>query len=198
MPICPKHQLNTDIVFFGIQGSGKTAQAEILAKKADAILFKFGEKIRQRIKKQDEFGKQLEQISSQGKYLNGRQIKIIVDEFLSKHSLKQRFIYDMPVRNLSQKKVFDQIMQKQNRSFIIIFLHLHENLARKRLKNQTNRNDASEKAIDMRIKLFHKNTMPVINQYCLDKIPILEIDASGNIQDVADKIETALNAYINF
>lgn len=191
----PKFQLTRDLAFFGIQGSGKSTQSQILLAKIDATLFYFGQAIRDRILVDDDFSKKLNKLSKQGLPQPPENLAIIIDDFFANHPSDRHFIFDVPIRTLAQKPLFEKIMQAKNRQWAIIIFTLDEKtaIARAQSQSSTNRNDTSPKALTTRIQVFHKDQFPALQLFEKEgKIPIIKIDASPDIEEIAQNLETEL------
>lgn len=188
-------KLTHDIVVFGIQGSGKTTQAEIICQDFDATLFSFGREIRTRIAKGDKIGQEIAIENAKGELATPEIVEMITSDFLKTHQ-NERLVFDSPVRRPDSIPFFQDQMQKNNRDFIVIFFHLSEEATRARIKTQTKRDDASETAIARRLEIFHTQTIPAIEHFRQIGISILDIDASPSIPEIATQVKTALAPFL--
>lgn len=191
----PKFQLTRDLALFGIQGSGKSTQSQILLTKIDATLFYFGQAIRDRISVGDDFSKKLNKLNKQGLPQPPKNLAIIIDDFFANHPSDRHFIFDVPIRTLAQKPLFEKIMQTKNREWAIIHFTLDDKTAITRAQSQssTNRNDTSPEALATRIQVFHQDQIPALQLFETEgKIPIITIDASPSIEEIAQNLEAEL------
>ena len=182
-----------DLALFGIQGSGKGTQAKIIAERYNLVIFETGEKCRSLAKEDSELGQKIRDIVEHGNLVPASIIMEIVDDFVGKTSPDQGIIFDGLPRNSEQQRLFDQILQKWNRQFLAIKIELPEEVTIKRLLSRGRHDDVPE-IITNRIKIFIKETSPVIDYY-LTQNKVIEINGDQTIENVAIEVETKLDPY---
>lgn len=182
-----------DLALFGIQGSGKGTQAKIIAERYNLINFETGETCRTLAKEDSELGKKIRDIVEHGDLVSTSIIMEIVEHYISKIPSSQGIIFDGLPRNSEQQVAFDAILKKWNRDFLAIRIDLPEEVTIKRLLSRARHDDIPE-IITNRIKIFIKETSPVIDLY-RSQNKIIDINGDQTIENVAIEVESKLDPY---
>ncbi len=99
-----------NIVFIAQHGTGKGTQCELLKEKYQLDHLSTGDLIRDAIKKQDEFGKSLENTINQGKLVSDDIILEMIKNYIQNHKNTNGIIFDGFPRNLNQAKCLDKLL----------------------------------------------------------------------------------------
>lgn len=182
-----------NLVFLGIQGSGKGTQSKIIADRYNLKIFETGAECRHLATLDSELGHKVREIVDSGNLVSADIVMEIVNNFLSHTDPKQSVIFDGVPRNHEQQDSFDQMMKKWNRDFLAINLQLPEEETIKRLLSR-NRHDDKPEIITNRIKIFIRDTAPIIASY-REQNKTVDIDANQSIEKVAEQIESKLDPY---
>lgn len=178
------------IVFFGPQASGKGTQAEFLSSKLNLPNISVGNLFRNHIKNQTKLGKTAEGYINQGKLVPPKIVNEMTIDRLKESDCKNGFILDGYPRNLDQFNAFEKFTKITHA--IEVWISDEEAIRRlsgrrscscgeiyhikynpPRIKNICDkcggglyiRDDDTPEAIKMRLKIYHKETEPLIKLY---------------------------------
>ncbi len=156
---------NSDnLIFFGIQGSGKGTQAQIIAKKWNLKIFETGGELRKIMNEQSELGKTVREIIQRGDLVPNEIVMEIVAHFLENTDESERILFDGLPRSMPQKETFDALLEKYGREVTGVFLDVPRNEVIVRMKNR-GREDDTDEVIERRLKNYEEETLPVIKEY---------------------------------
>lgn len=153
-----------DIVLFGIQGSGKGTQAQILAKKWNLKIFETGGELRKIMKEESMLGNKVNEIVSRGDLVPNEIVMEIVEHFLEGISEADRVLFDGLPRSMPQKETFDALLEKKGRDTQGICLDVPRDEVVQRMKER-GRADDTDEVIEKRIQNYENETVPVIEKY---------------------------------
>ena len=176
-----------DLIFFGIQGSGKGTQAKKLAAEFGYDIFEAGGELRKIVASGSELGKTVASYIDQGHLVPHEIIMQVVKEAVALRPKTTKILFDGIPRDEAQMKDFDAIMADAGKEFRCMHFLLHADEATKRIlgraKTEGRADDANTEIILRRMKTFQEKTMPVIRQYqtCGH---ITEIDANRAVDEV--------------
>jgi len=203
-----------DLVFFGIQGSGKGTQTKIFAEKIKAKIFEAGAELRQIAAENSELGNKIRDIINSGKLVPTEVVMEVCENFINKKCrTSDKIIFDGIPRSMEQKIIFDQILKKNNRDFCGVLIDLSEQEAINRLLKRRicekckkvfsvdfseencevcgekliQRSDDNEKSILVRLENFKKETVPVIEEVAEQK-KLIKINGNQEILKVAEDL----------
>jgi adenylate kinase len=201
------------IIILGPQGSGKDTQAIKLSKKLKMPQFSMGELLRQRVKKKDKLGIKMEKLLKTGKLLPLNIVTSVLFERLRKKDCKNGFILNGYPRSLEQYKA----IEKKINPDVVLLIDISEKEIIKRLSKRMQcpkcgkpyiienynpkkpvlcddckvplirRPDDEPKAIKERIRVYKKETKPVLKIYEKDGL-LIRINGYQSIEDVHKEI----------
>lgn len=202
-----------DLILFGMQGSGKGTQGNIIADKFAYKIFETGSQLRMLSKEQSDLGKRIKKIIDSGQLVDLQTIMDILDNFLKNTQKTDKIIFDGVPRNMEQMELFEKLMAKYQRSPIALHIKLSKSEALKRLMSRfkcvgvdtsnnplitekeclelggtiERRDDDNEESIKARISIFNSKTIPVIEKYS-DSNRILEVNGEASLEKVTEEI----------
>ncbi len=180
-----------NVVIFGIQGSGKGTQAKIMAERYNLVTFETGEECRRLAKEDSDLGRKIKKIVAGGNLVPAKVILEILDNFLAKVPADKNIIFDGIPRNKKQQKEFDKILKKWKREFVALNIQIPEEETVKRLYIRGRHDDTAE-IIKNRIKIFQRNTTPVIEKYRAQN-KVIDINGHQKIDEVAAEIHKKID-----
>lgn len=172
------------ILLIGPQGSGKSTQAQALAKLLNIPKISTGDILREIAKEDSEEARKIRQIQNEGKLVDDATIAKIVEERLKENDTASGFILDGYPRNLSQKDLFEPAFDK------VIYLKVPDEELMQRLLKRGRADDTPE-SIKMRLDLYNGQTQPLLAYYRNLGI-LVEIDGLGSIEEIQDEIKKSL------
>ncbi len=189
----------------GRSGSGKGTQSALL--KADlektgqkVFYFEAGERFRQFAAKGSYSGLLMSKVMNEGLLLPSfLPVWNWANSFIENLTGEECLIMDGGLRLLNEAKMFNEALQFYNRiPAAFIYINTHPEEATKRLALRGRSDDASTEKIASRMKWFEEEVLPVIEYYrTLPSVKFIEIDGIGTIEEVADRIKSALADYLN-
>lgn len=174
-----------NLIFFGIQGSGKGTQAKLLAEKFGYQIFETGAELRKIASENSELGLKVKETIEAGHLVSSELVLEIVKDFVSKN-LNQKIIFDGIPRNSDQNVVFQSILQEFNLEYTAVHFRLEKEEALNRLYKRAeieNRADDNEASINKRIEIFYNDTLPIIETF-QNKGKLIEVDAAPTIPEI--------------
>lgn len=180
-----------DIILFGMQGSGKGTQGQMLAQKFDFKIFETGAALRRLANTDSELGHKIKRIIESGQLVPDEIVMEIIENFLALIPYSQKVIFDGIPRKISQAHLFNKLMQKVKRDPIGLHIKIsraeailrltarqicpkcktvygrtyEKNICEKCGEKLIRRADDNEESIKTRIELFEKETLPVIAEF---------------------------------
>jgi adenylate kinase len=176
------------ILFFGPPGSGKSVQGKLLVERNGWQWLSTGQMFRD---SQDP--EVLEHLAG-GELIDDELTNKVVDDALRKADDDNRVVLDGYPRNPSQAAWLDDHLPKHGREIraIIVFETPREELI-KRLAGR-GRTEDSPAVIEKRLQIYHENTKPILDFYRNQGVQICEIDGVGNVEEVHERIQEAIDA----
>ena len=173
------------LLFLGAPGAGKGTQASLLSQINSFLHLSTGELLRQEIEMNTDLGKQVKEIMNKGELVSDQLVLEIVQKNLSNDN--KGWILDGFPRNLSQANSLNDVLKKINQPLEIVFyLDIPEEILIKRLLTR-GRKDDNEETIKTRLKVYKKNTEPLIKYY--ENLSLLKyINADGDLKTISDEI----------
>jgi len=205
-----------NLVFFGVQGSGKGTQAGLLKKRYDFDHISIGALLRENMAQKTELGNKITKYMLAGELVPDEYIFTLIEDIL--HPEAQGIIFDGFPRTLRQAEYMEERIPVN----YAIFFDLDDDTAIKRLtarrvctncgkdynllikppKNENKcdvcggkliqRNDDHEEAIVRRINIFHERTKPLID-FFKKRSKLVHIDASDPPETIFRNLTESIN-----
>ena len=210
------------IVLFGAPGAGKGTQANIVSKKLNLVHVASGDLFREALEKGTELGIRAKSYMEQGMLVPDEITISMVLKRISTPDCKSGVILDGFPRNLLQAKALDKALAEQTKIInAAVYIKVAEERLLKRLSGrwicrncQTpyhavdsppriqgkcdkcggelyQRPDDTLETARKRLKVYATETAPLIDYYVREG-KLLEIDGEGSIDNVTQRIVTAL------
>lgn len=174
------------ILITGPQGSGKTTQAEILAKHLNLPFVGAGDLLREFAKGRSEESVKVRQDLAAGRFVDDNVLAKLMSQNLAQSRFQNGFVADGYPRSFSQLKVFDPKFDQ------VFYLEISDEEAEERLLRRGREDDTAE-VIKERWRWYHRETDPILDYY--QKLGILVvIDAGRSIEEVTREIEAKLGS----
>ena len=185
-----------DLVFFGIQGSGKGTQAKKLAAEFGYDIFEAGGELRKIKKSGTPLGDEVASYIDEGKLVPFEIIMRVTKEVVLARPTDQQILFDGIPRDEDQMEAFNDIMEEVGRDFQCVEIKLDKEEAVKRIlgraEEEGRADDADESIILRRMDTFIKKTMPVIGAY-KDRGKLIEVDGDSSVDEVYGRLKEALH-----
>lgn len=171
------------ISFLGLAGSGKTTQADLIAKKTGFAHISAGQLLRE--SHQDH----LNEYMQIGKLINPVVVNALVqnklDELFGLESTKGVILDGYP-REIAQAEWLLENKENYNLKIVVLIEVSIEEITKRLLDRK--RLDDNVDAIKNRIAVFKTDTEPTIELLKNNGVFVLKIDGSGTIEETHDKI----------
>ena len=210
------------IVLFGAPGAGKGTQANTVSKKLNLVHVASGDLFREALEKGTDLGIRAKSYMEQGKLVPDEITISMVLERISAPDCKSGVVLDGFPRNLQQAKALDKALAEQTKIInAAVYIKVAEERLLKRLSGrwicrncQTpyhavdsppriqgkcdkcggelyQRPDDTLETARKRLEVYATETAPLIDYYVREG-KLLEIDGEGSIDNVTQRIVTAL------
>ncbi len=201
-----------DLILFGIQGSGKGTQARMLEEKDGYKVFETGKELRAMSASGSELGNKVKGIIEAGNLVPDSVVIEIVEEFLKRTPSEHAVIFDGIPRKITQKDLFEKVVEKFGRKPLGVLIQASDELALKRLSGRHmskktgkiypsneaalkecppedvyQRSDDTPDAIRTRLKNYHAETQSVIDWY-RGEGRLVEVDGQKEAEEVLEEL----------
>ncbi|MCL4367368.1 nucleoside monophosphate kinase [Patescibacteria group bacterium] len=177
------------ILITGPQGSGKTTQAEILAKKYQLNFFGVGDQLRELASEDSNMGKAVKEALDKGELVDNQIVANLVKKTFNKEQYRSGFITDGYPRDKEQLDLYDPQFD------VVIYLQMNDEQVQKRLLAR-GRNDDTPEDIAHRLRWYHQRTGQVLDIY-RQQGKLIEVDGNQTIEQVTAEIEHKLKGFLN-
>jgi len=184
-----------DLVFFGIQGSGKGTQAKKLAAEFGYDIFEAGGELRRIKASGSALGKTVKSYIDVGKLVPFKIIMQVTKEAVLARPKNQKILFDGIPRDEDQMNAFNTIMEEMGRNFLCVEIVVNKEEAVQRIlgraKVEGRTDDADEAIVRRRMQTFEEKTMPVIERYRAEG-KLVEVDGEGDVEAVYERLKKGI------
>lgn len=174
------------ILFMGVAGSGKSMQGKLLADRLALPWLSTGEFLRMMIA-----GERRKDMLK-GKLLDDAEIIGLVQKIFNVVGMDEEFILDGFPRTSAQADwLLGQVKHGQLKITAVVHLKASEDAVRERLLRR-GRQDDTEAAITERFEEYEAAIKPIVGQFMVSKVPVLDIDAEREPEVIHLEIVTKL------
>lgn len=176
------------IILFGIAGSGKGTQAQLLKERLNVPIVTSGDILRQ-----NRDNPQVKTAVESGILVTDDiLLPLLEKEFKKIEADKKEFILDGSPRSLNQAKWLEGKIKKGELKLTgLIHIKLPKKRAIARLKLRA-RHDDNQEAINQRLKFYKDSVVPGLEYLRQQGFEIIEVDGDRLVEDVASQIQSAL------
>jgi adenylate kinase len=186
-----------NLVLFGPPGSGKGTQSEKLIAKYQLVHLSTGDILRGELKAQSPLGLEAKKYMDKGELVPDQVVIDMIGLKLDQNKAAKGFIFDGFPRTTSQAGALDKLLSVRNTG-ITMMLALevpHEELVKRLLnrgKDSGRADDQNPDIIENRIRVYHKETSPVISYYDGQK-KFRAIQGVGSIDDIFGRLSAEID-----
>lgn len=192
------------IIVSGPQGSGKSTQAEMVAKQFDMALFEAGKQLRAYVAAKLPGFDEIEAAMEKGILVPHHRLNKLFVDFARHHNAKRGLVSDGFPRSLEQWGTVEEAIEQFNLKVVGVFVGLDEKTALQRIEQRTEeangkvirRADDTAEALKRRFATYHAETIPVL-EFIKAHYQLVEVDGSGTVEEVNLAISQKLEPIIN-
>lgn len=191
------------ILVSGPQGSGKSTQAELVANNFTAPLFEAGVELRAMVDRHDPGSAEIEAFMKRGDLVPHHYVDDLFTEFAARNQGEKVIVSDGYPRNLPELVITERVAAGDGRVVIGVNVDLDETTAIERIisrakskgEGHENRPDNAPAAIKERLRLYHEETVPVLDAIKA-KHRLFIIDGTPSIEEVSATIAGHLSSIL--
>lgn len=189
-----------NLVIFGAPGSGKGTQSGNITEKYGLIHLSTGDLLRAEKKSGTALGEQIKTLIDAGNLVPDEIIQEMVKNFVHNNKNAKGFIFDGFPRTSAQAVWLDQMLEEINTEIsLMLLLDVSEEELKKRIalrgKQSGRTDDANEKIIENRIKVYNKQTAPIMDYYKKQN-KYHRVNGKGELDEVFENICTILQTFV--
>jgi adenylate kinase len=186
----------TRLLIVGPPGAGKGTQSARISSRFDIPSIATGDIFRANIRDKTELGLKVAEIINAGDYVPDSLTNDLVANRLKEDDAREGFLLDGYPRTVDQLAFLDDVLAKDGTALdAVIQLAVDPDEVVSRLlkrAHEEGRSDDTADTIRYRQELYQRETAPLIAIY-KERGLVVEIDALGEVDEVADRIAEALN-----
>ena len=183
-------------LIIGAPGSGKTTDAEIIAKNNPETIahYSTGEMLREEVASGSELGKEIDSYISKGQLVP---LNIVIETIINaiKNSDKETILIDGFPRSTEQMRALDEILQNSDDIELksVIEVRVSEDTAKTRIlgraeEAEVKRSDDNEEVFYKRMKIYTE-PLPEIQKFYKEKNLLKVIDGERAIEPIVAEME---------
>lgn len=174
------------ILVFGVAGSGKSTQSQLLVDKSDRIWISMGQLFR------DKMAKEMAEYIKTGKLVSDEVTMGLLKKELNEQLPDHKIILDGFPRRIGQAKwLIQNLPQMGDAIEAAIHLVANEETVKQRMFDR-GRSDDSLQAITKRFEEFRNEVEPTLEYIANQNIPVLEINGEQLPEEIHENIYSSL------
>ena len=185
-----------NIILFGPPGAGKGTQAKHLVKKLNNFQISTGDILREEIKNDTDIGKKIINVMNDGRFVSDDIVNQLLEKQVFDPIKKNKLIFDGYPRSINQAKNLETLLHSSNQRIdFVFFLNVNKETIIKRIQKRKILEKRSDDELDTILKRYDtymETTKPVLDFYSKNS-NFHEIDGSGEIDEITNKIDTLIN-----
>lgn len=187
----------TRLLIIGPPGAGKGTQAARIAERYGVPAISTGDIFRANIKGQTELGLQVQAIIKAGELVPDSLTNEIVRDRLHQEDAAGGFLLDGYPRNVEQVHALDGMLEGDSLDAVVLLKADTDEVVARLMKRAEieGREDDTEEVIRHRQDIYAEQTAPLIELFTERGI-LVSVDGLGAIDEVADRIASALDAQL--
>ena len=183
-------------ILFGPPGAGKGTQATAMVEKYNLHHISTGALLRKEISEGTELGLQAKALIEKGCLVPDEVVERMIESEFNTVKGVEGFLLDGFPRTIPQADALDAILAKTEEEVTAtVSIMIPDQMIMERIKGRALKegraDDADEDIINNRIVTYHNQTEPLI-EYYTEKGKYNEIDGIGTIEEVRNRIATAI------
>lgn len=187
-----------NIVLFGPPGAGKGTQAERLLAKYQLVHLSTGDILRAELAAKSPLGVEAKNFMDKGELVSDSVVIGMIENKINANAGAKGFIFDGFPRTTAQAKALDLMLGKKGTPInLMLALEVDDQELIKRLllrgKDSGRADDQNQSIIENRIKIYNKDTAPVIDFY-EDQNKYRAIKGIGTIDEIFDRLCKAMDS----
>lgn len=206
-----------NLIILGPQGAGKGTQAQLLARDFNLEWIETGRLLRERAWDKTKIGEKIGKLQNQGVLVPDQIVTQLIKEKIKEVPKSKGIVLDGYPRNIRQLENLEKILKETNRAeYKAIFVNISKEVTLERLTGRKTcskcgkifsktdlevcdvcegklivRDDDRPEAIEKRLKVYHKETEPILRFY-RKKGVLIEVNGEGSVEKVYQDILKAL------
>ena len=185
-----------NIILFGPPGAGKGTQAKYLVKKLNNFQISTGDILREEIKNNSDIGKKIIDVMNDGRFVSDDIVNQLLEKQVFDPQKKNKLIFDGYPRSINQARNLDLLLENSSQKIdLVVFLNVNKKTIINRIQKRKIHEKRSDDELDTILKRYDtymKTTKPVLDFYSKNSY-FHEIDGSGEIEQITNKIDTFIN-----
>ena len=186
-------------ILFGPPGAGKGTQATAMVEKYNLRHISTGELLRKEIAAGSELGLKAKSLIDAGALVPDEIVEGMIESEFRTVKGVNGFLLDGFPRTAAQAEALDKMLSKTSEEVTsVVSIMIPDEMIRERIKHRASiegrADDASDETITNRIKTYHGKTEPLV-EYYKKKGKYSEIDGTGTIEEVREKIFTLMDRF---
>ncbi len=183
------------IIIFGPPGAGKGTQAALIKDEFSIPHLSTGEIFREAIKNETVLGKKVKSVLDSGQLVSDDMVTALVEQELDKPDYKNGYILDGYPRTIAQAEAYDKFLEKNEQKLdaCLLLKVPEQELIKRILSRGEGRSDDREEKVKTRLEVYWSETRPV-QQYYQKQGLLKEVEGTGTVEDVFERIKKSLEA----